>query len=155
MAEITPQQSIARHEVDPGVSVELPSVDDTKLGGFLRDERQRVSDEKRRQLGHNREIRKRLDEVIAGKVNWVGDVTLRSGAADITTVVSDDRVTPDCEISLMPLTANAASLVGKVYVRTADLGPANTWTPQPVGQFTVNHPILAANDFSFRYSIKG
>ena len=95
------------------------------------------------------------DEVIYGKVNWIGTVTLRYGASDITTVVSDDRVTSDCEISLMPLTANAASMLVKVYIGTADLAPGVPWAANVVGQFTINHPILTDDDFSYRYSIKG
>ena len=153
MAEITPQQSIGRAELP----VELPTleliepledgVDDGRLRTWLDAFRRRF-------IVHTRELRKRLDEVIYGKVNWMGDFTLTDGGAT-TTVVSDDRVTSDCEISLHPLTANAASILGKVFVRLADLAPGTAWAASPVGQFTVQHPILAAADFSYRYSIKG
>jgi len=55
----------------------------------------------------------------------------------------------------MPLTANAASLVGKVYIPLATLLEGTAYRADPVGQFTVQHPIVAAADFTFRYSIKG
>jgi hypothetical protein len=86
-------------------------------------------------------------------VNWVGEVTLEDGVN--STVVADERVTPDCEVSLMPLTANAAALLGKLYIPTATLLEGTAYRPNPVGSFTIQHPIVASVDYSYRYSIKG
>lgn len=104
-------------------------------------------------LLQSRDSRKRDDAVLSGKVNWVGDFTLAAGVA--FTVVVDDRVTSDCEISLQPLTADAASIAGKVYVGVANLTPGTSWAANPVGRFSVQHPIVSTDQFQFRYSIKG
>lgn len=129
MAEFTEQQSVGRREVPKG------------------------ADDQQTAMLHAREIRKRTDEIVAGKVNWGGDFTLEASANN--TVVSDGRVTQDSEISLHPLTADAASLINKVHIDTTDLTPGTTWGATPVGQFTVRHAIVATTNFKYRYSIKG
>ena len=147
MAEIRPQDAIRRRELPTGPQVPPPVDDPKALSGWLFSLARAFQE-------HARELRKRLDEVVVGKVNWNGVFTLTDGGATAT-VVQDERVTPDCEISLMPLTANAASLVGKVYIPLATLLEGTAYRADPVGQFTVQHPIVAAADFTFRYSIKG
>lgn len=129
MSEFTPQQSVIRSEVPVGPNDTLTP------------------------LVHGRELRKRADEIVTGKVNWCGDFTLADGANN--TVVEDDRVTSDSEISLQPLTADAASIIGKIHIDTTDLAPGTAWAANPVGRFTVRHPIVSTENFKFRYSIKG
>jgi hypothetical protein len=143
MSEFTEQQSIGRNEL---VVAPPPRDVAPPLLSWLTGLREKL-------LLHAREIRKRLDEVIAGKVNWGGDFTL--GSAATSTVVEDDRVSPDSEISLHALTADAASLLGKMHIDTTDLTPGTAYSASPIGRFTVRHPIVGTSNFKFRYSIKG
>lgn len=99
-----------------------------------------------------RELRGVVAGVVRGRVNWVGELELTADGSATETVVEDDRVTEDSEISLSPLTADAAALLGKVFV--SSLEPGVPWA-NPVGRFTVDHPKLAVENYSFRYSIKG
>jgi hypothetical protein len=105
------------------------------------------------QFLHNRELRKRVQDIAtSGHVEWVGALTLDIGPA--FTTVSDDRVTPDCEISLQPLDAVAAAILPKLSVAVADLLPGTAYSANPVGSFIIRHPIVAGT-CSYRYSIKG
>lgn len=144
MAEITPQQSIRREELPPEP---LPQIEDAALWRWL-DRFQK------KYTAHAREARKRLDEILYGKVNWVGDFTLTSDGVAITTIVQDNRVTSDCEISLMPLSALAAGALATTWIGTGDLRPGTPWAASPVGEFTVHHA-ATADKLAFRYSIKG
>lgn len=106
-------------------------------------------------LAHKREVGRRLDAVVKrGAVEWVSEFTLDTGTT--STVVTDERVTTDSQISLHPLTAEAAALLGKVWIGTADLVPGTAFTASPVGQFTVHHPNLTSGVVAtFRSSCKG
>lgn len=110
-----------------------------------------VRQEKANDLGHTRETSRKLEGIQdLGRVNWCGDLTIAT-AANTTTVV-DDRVTQNCEISLHPKNANAASLLPRLVVKT--LSPGTPWAANKVGQFVLEHPIVSGT-YSFRYSIKG
>lgn len=152
MTEIRDKDPVFRHELQepqPAVPVDEDDVLD-HLGVAHR----AATADRKTELAHRRLQRRRVNEVLVGKVNWNGVFTLTDGGATAT-VVQDERVTPDCEISLHPLTANAASLVGKVFIPLATLLEGTAYRADPVGRFTVQHPIVAAVDFTFRYSIKG
>lgn len=91
-----------------------------------------------------------INEIINGRVNSTGTVTLTANQA--TTVVVDRRIGRDSVILLMPLTANASAEIGAgtVYVGESDISP----TSNPP-QFTVNHANNAQTDRDFRYTILG
>ena len=58
-------------------------------------------------------------ELIQGRQNSVGDVTLR--ANQTTTVVSFPNCSKDCRVFLFPQTANAALAVTSTYVLKANI----------------------------------
>ncbi len=106
-------------------------------------------------LAHRREVARRLDGVVKrGTVEWVTEFTLATGTT--STTVTDERVSSDSQISLHPLTPEAAALLGKVWIQASGLVPGTAWSASPVGQFTVNHPNLSGGVVAtFRSSCKG
>lgn len=104
---------------------------------------------------HRREVRQRfLDMHAKGSVQWISEFTLATGAT--STTVPDSRVTTDSQISLHPMTPEAAALVGKVYIAAAGLTPGTESSTSRVGQFVVTHPNLTAGVVAtFRSSCKG
>lgn len=104
---------------------------------------------------HRREVRQRFQDMVTkGSVQWVNEFTLATGAT--STTVNDPRVTTDSQISLMPLTPEAAALQGKVYIAAAGLTPGTESSSSRVGQFVVTHPnLLAGVVATFRSSCKG
>lgn len=106
-------------------------------------------------LAHRREVARRLEAVVKrGGVEWVSEVTLATGAT--TTTFTDERTSTDSQVSLHPMTPEAAALVGKVWIGAADLVPGVPWGATQVGQITINHPNLTAGVVAtFRSSTKG
>ena len=106
-------------------------------------------------LSHKREVGRRLDAVIKrGSVEWVGEFTLATGAT--STTITDERVSTDSQISLMPVTPEAAALLGKVWIETAGLIPGTAWTATKIGTFVVKHPnLLSGVVATFRSCCKG
>lgn len=102
-------------------------------------------------LPHRRVITRRLGDRLSGKVNFVGEVTLATGVT--TTEVIDDRVSPVSQISLSPLTANAAAMLPKIYVSSREEGSPHG--VERVGRFVLTHPILTLTDYEYQYSVKG
>jgi len=148
MTEFTPQDPVRRRELPMQSPQGPPPIDNKPLAAWLTRLAQTFTD-------HAREIRKKLDDALYGKVNWVGSFTLVSDGVTTAVVVQDDRVTSDCEISLMPLTANAAKQMPGLWIPLATLAPGTPWAANPVGQFTVNYAATADADLHYRYSIKG
>jgi len=95
-----------------------------------------------------RKIAESINQILDGRVNSSGTVTLTASAA--TTVVNDRRVGRDSIILLMPLTANASAEqgAGMIYIGTGDIDPLNN-------QFTINHANNAQTDRDYRYCILG
>lgn len=147
MAELTPQDPIRRRELPTEGPQAPPPLQDRALAAWLSRLAQTFT-------AHAREIRKKLDDALYGKVNWVGEFSLTNDGITTTLTVQDDRVTSDCEISLMPLSQNAAAMIPQMWIGLADLTPAIRTTAL-VGQFTVNYPATLDADLDFRYSIKG
>lgn len=98
-----------------------------------------------------RELRRRVDDLLAGRVNWNGEFTLTDDA--VGTIVYDDRVTPDTEISLSPLTEEAVAMLPKVWI--GQLRPGRPEAPSPVGEFLVRHSHVDGTNCKYRYSAKG
>lgn len=99
------------------------------------------------------EIHERLRNAQEGLVNWVGEVELVDDGVATTTVVYDDKVTPNSQISLSPLNAATAALLPNLWISTLTEGAP--WTGVNEGRFTINHPILFTGTYLLRYSIKG
>lgn len=102
-------------------------------------------------LAQKRELNRRLDGAVRGQVNWVGEVTLPQG--NLGTVVEDDRVTENVEISLSPLTFEAAVVIDRCLILS--LWPGTQWTPNRIGKFLIVHPAVSNSNVKLRYSIKG
>lgn len=91
---------------------------------------------------HRRRIAEWSVQVMQGKLNNIGSVTLAPGATSTTVV--DARVGINSFIGFMPTTANAASAGSSIYVAT--FGD---------GLFVVTHANSASVDKTFRYCVLG
>lgn len=105
-------------------------------------------------LAHKNAVNAKLDQIQAGKVNWVYQVTLQTGST--TTVVPGDTVTPSCHVSLDALTPEASALKGKVWAVQTDRLPGSPSGATQVGTLTLEHPVLNSGvNAVFRLSVKG
>lgn len=80
-----------------------------------------------------------------GKLNSLGDVTLTAGQTT-TTVNTEGALLcgPNSQISLTPLTANAAAALGTTYISS-----------RLKGSFVITHANAGTTDRSFTYSVLG
>lgn len=104
-------------------------------------------------LAHKKEVARHLSRFAsgAGASGWVVEFTLLTGAT--STPVTAFGLTGSSEISLSPLTAQAAALLGKTWVDTATFVPNSD---RQVGSFSIQHPALLAGVVAtFRGSVKG
>lgn len=83
-----------------------------------------------------------INNIMRGKTNNRGEVTLTAGAT--TTVVSDINAGGESIVLLMPLTSNAAAALATTYI-----------TSQGKKTFTITHANNAQTDRNFRYTITG
>lgn len=83
-----------------------------------------------------------LNNAMSGKLDVVGDFVLAAGSA--TTILNDPLITRASYVSLMPLTANAASALSTLY-----------FDPTGSGSVVIHHANTAQTDRSFRYAIIG
>lgn len=92
---------------------------------------------------HRKRIGEWAKEVMKGKLNDVGSVTLATGTT--TTTVQDSRVGVNSFIGMMATTANAASAaaLGSLFITTTD------------SAFTITHNNSASADKTFRYCVLG
>ncbi len=91
---------------------------------------------------HRREIATVVQNIMQGKMNVVGSLTLAANAA--TTTLMDHRIGANSSILLMPTTSDAAAALGGVY-----------FTGFGDGTCTVNHANNAQTDRTFKYSVIG
>lgn len=91
-----------------------------------------------------------LNNVMRGRTNNVGTVTLTANAVSTVVTLAKGVLSNDSAIIFDPLTANAATeLYGAtMYVATANRDVTNK-------QFTITHANNANADRSFRYIIVG
>lgn len=83
-----------------------------------------------------------LNNVLSGKMNNTGTVTLAANAA--TTTLTDSRIGANSVVLLMPTTANAAAALATTYFDTfAD------------GSCVINHANNAQADKTFSYTVTG
>lgn len=91
--------------------------------------------------GSLREVAEVINNIFAGLIGLVGEVTLAESAS--STFVTDTRCTVDSAVVLEPITANAA----------AERGGADLYTVPASGSFTVYHANNAQADRTFRYVV--
>ena len=92
--------------------------------------------------GDPRQVAEIVNNLVEGKSNNSGTITLAAGSAT-TTTISDERIGYNSIILLMPTTANAASSLTNVYVSARSQGSAtlthsaNTNTDKTYGYIIV------------------
>ena len=79
-----------------------------------------------------------INELLKGRANNVGEVTLEDGVT--TTQVIDTRITLTAKVFLSPRTANAAGAIATTYV--SDVAD---------GSFTLTHANAVSTDRTFDY----
>jgi hypothetical protein len=90
-----------------------------------------------------REVSEVVNNIMNGKTNNTGTVTLNVASAT-TTTINDERIGYNSIILLMPTTANAASALTNVYVSAKTKGNA-----------TLTHSANVAADKTYGYIIVG
>lgn len=85
-----------------------------------------------------------ITQLIQGRGNYVGVVTLRAGQT--TTVVSFVNCSTGCNPVLYPQTANAAAVVPTTFILAANV--LN-------GSFTISHASSTNTDLTFSFSCLG
>ena len=90
-----------------------------------------------------RQITQAINELIQGRSNAAGDVTLAPGQT--TTVVTRDTLSNHAVVMLTPQTANAAAAIATTF---ATVSPAG-------GSFTVHHANAATTDRTFSWLAVG
>lgn len=90
-----------------------------------------------------REISEVVNNIMNGKTNNTGTVTLAVASAT-TTTINDERIGYDSIITFMPTTANAASALTNLYVSAKTKGSA-----------TLTHSANVAADKTYSYIIVG
>lgn len=83
-------------------------------------------------------------ELVSGRQNSVGDVTLR--ANNTTTIVAFPNCSTGARVFLFPKTANAAAAVATTYILAANIIR---------GQFTVTHANNSQADKNFSFLVIG
>ncbi len=82
-----------------------------------------------------------IRQILTGKTNAVGDITLSNGSG--TTTLTDTRIGADSHITFMAQTANAAALAVMPYASTRNKGSA-----------TLTHTSSAVADLTFTYKVE-
>jgi hypothetical protein len=93
---------------------------------------------------HRRLLAESINEILFGRLNNVGSVTLTANQA--TTAVTDIKVGGASKIFLTPTTASAATEVGSGGIYISAVGD---------GTFTITHANNATTDRTFDYAIFG
>lgn len=90
------------------------------------------------------EIVQALLQLLAGRGNFAGSVTLTPNAA--TTVVSFENCSKDCEVFLSPRSVNAAAALATTYILPANIVQ---------GGFTISHQNAVSTDRVFGFECVG
>ena len=94
------------------------------------------------QAQHLRLVSTTLNNVMDGKINSTGEITLR--ASQTTTTLEDARIGGDSVIVFMPITANGKTAENDLFV-----------SARQSGQATLNHASSGNTDQNFAYIIVG
>lgn len=89
---------------------------------------------------HTGRIADAINNILRGKINNVGALTLTANAA--TTTLTDIRIGKDSIVLLQPTSANGAAALTNIYFGT----PGN-------GTVTVNHANNAQTDRTYRFAV--
>lgn len=89
-------------------------------------------------------INQAIRQLIQGRGDFVGDVTLAAGAT--TTVVSFPNCSSDSHVFLEPQTANAAAARATTYIKRVDIAQ---------GMFTITHANAVSLDRTFSFACIG
>jgi len=95
------------------------------------------------QGGEPREVAEVVNNLVEGKSNNTGEVTLAVASATTTTIY-DERIGYNSVMLLMPTTANAASVMSTTYIGTTNKGNA-----------VITHTANTLTDKKYRYIIVG
>lgn len=79
-------------------------------------------------------------QIVEGRQNSIGDVTLRAGQT--ITVVPFQNCSKDCRVFLFPQTANAAAAVPTTYILRVDILQRS---------FTITHANAGTTDRTFSF----
>lgn len=90
-----------------------------------------------------RQLSQAVRELIEGRSNAVGTVTLTAGTT--TTTISKQTINANAGVFLQPTTANAAAALATTYVNVTVGG----------GSFTITHANNAQTDRTFLYLVNG
>lgn len=82
----------------------------------------------------------RANDIIDGRINAIGEVTLTANAT--STTVTDNKFDSSMVVLLQPKTANAAAAIGTTYITDAN---------KTKGQFVITHANNAQVDRTFAY----
>lgn len=90
----------------------------------------------------DKEARRRINQILSGKTNNWGSITLTANSA--TTTLNDSRIGINTVVILQPTTANAAAALSTLYPGT----PGDKTV-------TLNHANNAQSDKTFLYVLVG
>lgn len=91
--------------------------------------------------GNPREISEVVNNLLNGKINSKGTITL---SPETTTIISDERIGVESVILLSPKTESAASELSSVY-----------FSDQSSGQATLTHNSSSLTDRTYGYVVLG
>lgn len=94
------------------------------------------------EAAHRTQIATTVNELLKGRANNVGEVTLTASVT--STDVVDTRIRSQMKVFLSPRTANAAAALTNVYISSVD-----------DGGFTLTHSSTASTDRTFDYVFHG
>lgn len=89
-------------------------------------------------------VSRRVNEIMKGRLNTGGLITLAANVT--TTTITDDRISIDSTVVLVPTTANAATALATTYA--SETGRVN-------GSLVLTHANTATTDRTFRVVIIG
>lgn len=87
-----------------------------------------------------------INQLLQGKTNNTGSVTLTANAGTTTLIESGNRIGNDTVILFMPTTANAATGITALYVSARDI---------TLNTFTLTHTNNAQTDRIYNYILVG
>ena len=93
--------------------------------------------------GDQRAVAEVVRNIMDGKTNNTGEITLSAGGAT-TTTLNDERIGYGSAIIFTPLTVNAAGFVGSMYISARNKGSA-----------VIAHPSNTLSDRKFSYVVVG
>jgi hypothetical protein len=101
-----------------------------------------LSEDEKDTIRQNQAIR----QLMEGRSNAVGTVTLAHDGVATTTTVSAQTCGPNSAVFLFPTTAHAAAVVASTYIKVTDVTPK---------QFIVTHATTSNTDVIFFYVCLG